>query len=236
MRLLEMQIPVSFDQVVTKDYIEYLLKHGGTDMGLPFHTDTKDRPAGWNASEGAYRFVDDHWDEIVSQNPHLSDVDPNDDVMGLPEVRSFIQEWLPNRWAYMVDWMQKHMKIVGGELMVYRMVHINQKQANSIRLGNSKKLGSFWTYSNQGEFYSPWGEGSPDTTGVLFTALVDMNSVDWITTMRRNLDYELGEDESEIFIPAGEPITLLKMNVYDEVGKDWTTWFTQDILGRGYHA
>ena len=53
---------------------------------------------------------------------------------------------------------------------------------------------------------------------VFLSAVVARNSIDWITTIRRNMNYTLGEDEQEIFLPSGTPVRLTRVE-FDEDGK-----------------
>ena len=50
------------------------------------------------------------------------------------------------------------------------------------------------------------------------TRFVGRNDIDWITTIRRNMNYTLGEDEQEAFIASGTPIRLMSMKMEDGNG------------------
>jgi hypothetical protein len=52
-----------------------------------------------------------------------------------------------------------------------------------------------------GEVVAHWNE-SP-LPELVVTALVPIDDVDWTTTLKRNFNYVLGDDENEIYLPEG---------------------------------
>ena len=71
-------------------------------------------------------------------------------------------------------------------------------------------LGQFWSFSSYGAL-AYWGNNEQPV--VRLEAVVARNNVDWITTIRRNMNHTLSDDEQQVLLPSGTPIRLLRMRI-----------------------
>ncbi len=187
--------PVTYDQVVTPEWIEEVLDYG-FDVGKPHPRASTDFEDGYDW-ESMYRML------VELQNDGIipKDVDINNDQQ---KARQYIEEWFKDRYRYVLEWMSAEQ--VGGSYVVHRAITLPSERSAVLLASGRTRLGEFWSFSGGRAFW-----GNDEHSECHMKALVASNAIDWITTMRRNMNYVFGEEEMEVFLPKGTPVRLVAM-------------------------
>lgn len=188
--------PVTYEQVVTPEWITEVLDYG-FDVGAA-HPEAS---ADYQGDHARY----DH-QSVVRMLHELQDdgVIPEDvDISDPHEARPYLEEWFKDRYAYVLRNIEATQTANG--YVVHRAIAVPETRARMMS-GDNSPLGTFWSFSH-GEVF--WGDAEQGELHM--QAVVAANHIDWITTIRRNMNYVIGEDELEVFLPAGTPVTLMAM-------------------------
>jgi hypothetical protein len=98
-------------------------------------------------------------------------------------------------------------------IKIYRCISANEKYINSFLNGEIKKLGKYWSYLID-------DIGAPDSKNIdkllLFCGLIDSNFVNWKETILFNLNYHIGDTESEIILDKTSEIILTDVLIANE--------------------
>lgn len=196
---LDAHLP-AFEDVVNEAYLDRVL-HQGRLYGQP-HPSAVRKDGDWTTPTFASitRFGEDKG-ILPYDGFAFPELDPHQQAA----VRAAFVAWLPFRFAYVRESILADTTMVDGCIRVLRALHLDPKALEALCSNTSTcGLGSFWSR------HAPdthWGHGA-NGVRVTLTGVVDPQSVDWITTFHQNMDYLYGDEEAEVFIPAGAPITL----------------------------
>jgi len=192
--------PVTYDQVVTPEWITTVLTHG-FDVGLP-HSHASGSASGGHDPDSVSRMLED----LQSSGFIPKEVDLDSARAVFP----FVAKWMKLRFDYVLRHIEAD--AVGSRYRIYRALKLSPEAARRLASGDGS-LGSFWSFGPAGaEPY--WG--SEDHDDVLIEAMVRGDQIDWITTIRRNMNYVHGENEQEVFLRPGTPVQLLSVTLVDE--------------------
>ena len=189
--------PVTFAQVVTPEWITEVLEDG-FDVGTP-HPGAMADTEGGHDIDAVSRLIEDLADEdFFPEDIDLDDVD---------QIRPYITKWMKSRYSYVTRNMQAN-KVKGG-FLIYRAIKVQEEHVSAIASGD-QPLGMFWAFCEESA-EAHWGNF--DHTELLFEAVVASEKIDWITTIRRNMNYVLGDDEQEVSLKSGTPLRLIRATV-----------------------
>jgi hypothetical protein len=160
---------------------------------------------GKSFNAGEHRYDLDSVHRLLDDAVEDGDYDENDPVQ-------FLTQWLRNqRYSFVVKALKTNSEMRDGFLVIEREILVSDAVVQAIIQGKCPHLGEFWSFRG-GEAH--WGHTAPNgSKSVFILALVDPANVDWITTIRRNANYNLGDDESEITLRPDTPLTLVNIMV-----------------------
>jgi hypothetical protein len=185
--------PVPYEQVVTDEWIDEVLDYG-FDVGVPHP----------NASIGADERHDR--ESVMRMLEALQDdgVIPDEvDISHPTNAKPYVTEWFKHRFRFVLENLNP--KAVDGGYLIERSIYVTPEQAQS--LATTGSLGEFWSFANGQMFWHD--QGSKGRSELIMRAVVAPSDIDWITTIRRNMNYVIGEEELEVFLPAGTPLRLV---------------------------
>lgn len=135
-------------------------------------------------------------------------------------IRAAYLAWMPARVDYVRACLRHDSIIINGLLQVRRALHLDARALQALTHPTTPTgLGSFWSRTSP---ESHWA-GPRNGTDVVLTGLVDPRDVDWIATFHHNMDYLQGDEETEIFLPTGCPITLTHIHAPNHPTLAWDT-------------
>lgn len=125
---------------------------------------------------------------------------------------AFLAKWLRGpRYRFIADAIRASAEVRDGGLVIERAIMVQDDVVHAIINGTCPRLGEFWSFRG-GEAH--WGHTAQSgSKTVTLLAVVDPALVDWVTTFRRNANYSLGDDESEIALQPGTPLKLIGLAV-----------------------
>ena len=187
-------LPVSFGQVVTKEWLEELLDYG-FDIGVP-HPQAPHKPS--------VRFEDRSIGYIVSELVSEGVLPANFVWNTKDDIRGPVFNWLKERFAFVAKSMLDY---IHGDVVKIRRAITLSADAVEFVATSSSPLGVFWSVENPEPF---WGEeGAPV---MIFEAVVAVDAIDWVTTIRRNMDCLNGDYEMEISLTPGTRVQLVGLD------------------------
>ncbi|MFA5489833.1 MAG: hypothetical protein WC284_11535 [Candidimonas sp.] len=203
--ILESIIPDYNDEIIISPYyMKYLYKNMGSYPGKPFG---KNEHINTNTTEWLEHFLFDKEDEIKIKCPHVNDVGDLTNKC----VRDFVKKWLKQRLDYVRGKLESNLKIINGKISIYRSIRVNKKVVDGI-VKERIRLGNYWTFdANKAESKWSFSYDKPIT----INGLVEPRNVDWITTIRRNMDYMYGDYEDEIYLKTGTPVYVIDIETPD---------------------
>lgn len=200
--------PVSFERVVTPEWIKELLDKG-FDCGMPH---AMARGATHYAQGGRY---DDEavsaMIEVLQQRGQIPEhIDPYGySEADYPVLIPPLTRFLKKRFAYVLRAMHQEVQRLGNGIRVARTIWVDEETVEAIAAGHAA-LGEYWSFREGAAFWHDERYGSE----LNMVASVNPRMVDWVTTLRRNMNFNLGDDEAEIFIASGTPLTLHKLTYH----------------------
>lgn len=125
---------------------------------------------------------------------------------------AFLAAWLRGpRYRFITEAIISQAETVGGRIAIERSIAVGDDAIAAIAGGTCPHLGEFWSFGGSD---AHWGhDAAPGSRTLVMTALVDPADVDWVATLRRNANYATGDDESEIALKPGTPVTLTALAV-----------------------
>ena len=192
-------LPIPPDnQILTPDYVEEVLTKG-FECGFPNQL-AKHRSDDNFDYTSFLRMIEELKDDGFIPD-HVDIEDINDDIL-----RPYVKKWLRLRLKYLKKLLPSIVKTTpdNKNIIVSRAISVNQETC-SIIANTQVSLGEFWSFTTGQVF---WGG---DEGELYFEAIVHKNHIDWKTSIRRNVNYVLGEEENEVFIPKGTPIIVNRM-------------------------
>lgn len=187
--------PVTYEQVVTLEWIEEVLDYG-FDVGKPHPKANTDVEGGYDW-HSMYRMLREL--KVRGIIPDHVDIDDNQQ-----NARPYIEKWFKERYRYVLNWIAAEQMDDG--YVVYRAITLPSIEYAKVLASDDSPLGEFWSFA-RGEAF--WGNSDHGTCRM--KAVVATNAIDWITTIRRNMNYVVGEDEMEVSLPKGTPVRLLSV-------------------------
>lgn len=151
------------------------------------------------------------------------------------QFRDRLGSWLPERYRYVVEKLNGIAK-QRGKYLVHRVIRVPadwREQEDPIRLG------IYWTYDLE-EWdasigaYPVWGHNA-EGIDIIIEALVTPDQINWVDTIKANMDYHSGDMENELRLIAGQPVLVRSIklivdgDIYD--GKSY-----MDVTGRSFVA
>lgn len=166
----------------------------GFDVGRSFNSDV---------DQHDLDAVHDLFDEAADEGQFDEETD---------DPASFLAKWLRGpRYKFIADAIRAEAEVRDGGLVIEREIMVMDDVVQAIINGTCPRLGEFWSFRG-GEAH--WGHNAQaGSKSVYLLALVNPAQVDWITTFRRNANYALGDDESEIALQPGTPLRLIGLTV-----------------------
>lgn len=139
---------------------------------------------------------------------------PFDPQRDWPAFLRFIKDdYLPDRWRSFEEDFFREAVIEDGKLVVFRCIEhpkpeqlLRQIEAGRGR-GYRSHLGLFWAFIRSAA-RCHWGSGT--NSELHLTGLVDLSAIDIKGTVLANFHPEVGQDESEIRLLKGAPVTLVQ--------------------------
>lgn len=164
----------------------------------------------------------DHWDKtMIAMHPEmrekgnenawyvidrciemgLCDEEPDP---GSKEEANILKKWSEIR-APECKRKLKNLPLEGDHIRAFRMIDCNPENIRS-------QLGVFWSYTleNWDDPVTPWGD--PELPTLLIEALVPLEAVEWQTTCLANMDWMIGDTESELRLKPGYPVKEVKIS------------------------
>lgn len=124
---------------------------------------------------------------------------------------AFLANWLRGeRYQYITRKLRASIEMQNGLVKIHREIVIPDNTIGDIVNGRNPHLGEFWSFNNP---EGHWARAGDNDHNVILTALVKPKDIDWVTTIRRNANWTLGDDENEITLRHGTPLHLIEMLV-----------------------
>ena len=187
-------IPLSYAQIITPDYVDELLDYG-FESGHAHQSATKGPESNFDPFSFLRLLEELQDDGFIPEN---IDIENND------QVRPYLEKWLKKRVSYLKRSLSPMITKTNGGILVLRAIAVDETTAINISNDPTIPLGEFWSFTGGQVF---WGDG-PE---LHMEAVVNPSKIDWLTSFRRNINYVLGEEENEAFLPKGSPLKLTKM-------------------------
>ena len=153
-----------------------------------------------------------------------------------------IEAFLEERYEDFMNEFDSNAEDADGELMIYRCMTVADADefafniAHGIPAEDYKGLGIYWSWKEDAAQAHWGGHGEP----VTIHALVPFSSINPLYTLTLNLSPALGEDEAEIRLKPGAPLSVLGINLDDRNGDHYLSPLDDDLdpipMSAGYPA
>lgn len=97
-----------------------------------------------------------------------------------------------------------------GTMKIWRAMTVPKSWFDKLKSGDP--IGKYWSWSERAA-YAHWGHHKLGNIPVKIGAIVKEYDIDWKTTLQANIMPLLGEDEKEITLIDGFPLTITSIKL-----------------------
>lgn len=138
------------------------------------------------------------------------------DVLKSESFQKHFREWLPIRFRYAKEWLEKDLlscRSKDGLYTIKRKIFCSNETLSQC-IAKDIDIGRFWTTLQPEAYCGSLSESNP--IDLVVYAKVSLTDIDFIETMRSRMDYTNGDMESEIYVKKESIPIFVKLSWIDD--------------------
>ena len=136
----------------------------------------------------------------------LEEMDDNE-IVETEDFKKWIKYELEYRYDDVIDELS-NLPDDNGNIKIWRRITVDEKWLKSFKR-EGKRLGIYWSFEKEAS-EPHWGyRNKGKNILVTFEAVINEKHVDWVSTIKANLNFNTGREEKEITLFKNTPIKLL---------------------------
>lgn len=142
----------------------------------------------------------------------------NEEYESIADVKRFDfdeYEKIIEQFKEKINWIRTNVKLNNSNVVAYRMLSIKDPThfISYLKTESNVNLGIYWSFEKL-KVRTYWG--SKSQSSVLLNALIPLDSIDYVSTLKANTSFALSNGENEITVLKDKPINLISVEFLDK--------------------